>query len=510
MEASAGRPLVRPIVWCRATDRVRDVARQISTGDHSCALVQTRDGLGIVTDHDFRRRVATGELGVDAPVSALATVPVLTIDDQASPAAVQLRMLEHAVHHLVVTDRAGRPAGVIRAVDLAQAEIRDPLLVRSAIGTATTLDELARASRRLPATIVGLRDRRVPPLHLGAVHAALVDAILRQVLRLDPPELAELRLSWMVLGSLARREPLPLSDIDTALVWDDPPERSAPAPEPAAIRAAAGRVLDDLRDCGLVPCPNGTSADNPTFSRSRSAWQASIRAWQQDPVQNSALLMSAMVADSRPVTDPVLGSVLTDPVRPAARTRNTRFLRALLDEALGFRPPTGLVRDFVVEHTGEHRGQLDLKRGGLAPVAALARWVAIVSCETGGNTPERLRRGAEHGLLTTDEAQTLAGAFEDIYALVLDRELDALRAGASATTFIAPGELDTLTRRHLRESFRAVRSVQARLDEHWLARLEQASQPGGRPAVRPDPAIRPDGADEATATVDEAARPNRG
>lgn len=196
---------------------------QISTGDHSCALVQTGDGLGIVTDHDFRRRVATGELGVDAPVSALATVPAPTIDDQASQAAVLLRMLEHAVHHLVVTDRTGRPAGVVRAVDLAQVEVRDPLLVRSAIGTATTLDELAGAARRLPATIVGLHERRVPPLHLGAVHAALVDAILRQVLRLDPPELAGRRLSWVVLGSLARREPLPLSDIDTALVWDDAP-----------------------------------------------------------------------------------------------------------------------------------------------------------------------------------------------------------------------------------------------------------------------------------------------
>lgn len=128
----------------------------------------------------------------------------------------------------------------------------------------------------------------------------------------------------------------------------------------------------------------------------------------------------------------------------------------------------------MVEHAGEHRGQLDLKRGGLAPVAALARWVAIVTGTAGGTTPERLRRGAEHNLLTTDEAQSLTGAFEDIYALVLDREVDALRAGATATTFIAPRELDTLTRRHLRESFRAIRSIQARLDEHWLARLEQA------------------------------------
>jgi CBS domain-containing protein len=173
------------------------------------------------------------------------------------------------------------------------------------------------------------------------------------------------------------------------------------------------------------------------------------------------------------LTDAALGRSLTDPI--LAHTGNTRFLRPLLDEALRFRPPTGFVRDFVVEHSGEHRGQLDLKKGGLAPVVALARWIAIVTGDARGNTPDRLHRGADRGLLTADEAQTLAGAFEDIYTLVLHHEADALHSGATVSTFIAPRDLDTLTRRHLRESFRVIRSIQARIDEHWLVRLERAS-----------------------------------
>jgi CBS domain-containing protein len=466
--------LARPIVWCQAADRIREVARRISAGAHSCALVRMDgvDSVGIVTDHDFRRRVATGEVDLDAPVSALATVPAVTIDERATQSAVLLRMVEHAVHHLVVTDRAGAPIGVVRAVDLAQGEVRDPLRARMAIENATTLDEVAQAARLLPATIVALCDSQVAALHVGAVHAAVVDAIIRRVLRLHPdPVLAEVRHSWLVLGSLARRESLPRSDVDTALVWADLP---AADEDPAgSIRAAAGRVLDNLRRCELEPCPNGTNADNPTFSRSRSAWHAAIRAWQQDPSADRALLMSAMVTDSRPLTDAALGRTLTEPVH--AGTRNTRVLRALLVEALRFRPPTGLVRDFVVVHSGEHRGELDLKRGGLAPVTALARWIAIVTGEATGNTSERLHRGAEAGLLTVDEAQTLAGAFEDFYALVLRHEAEALRAGAPLTTFVAPKQLDTLTRRHLRESFRAVRAIQTRLEEHWLARLERAA-----------------------------------
>ena len=463
--------LMRPVVWCAETDRIRDVADQIGAAGTSCALVRMAAGLGIVTDNDFRRRVAAGRISVDAPVAQLATAPALTIDEDATQAAGLLCMVEHGVHHLVVTDQSGRPVGVVRVVDLAQAEVRDPLLVRAAIEGATSVDELARAARLLPTTLIELSDNGVAAGHIGAVHAAVVDAVVRRVLELhDSPALAAVRHSWVLLGSLARKEPLPLSDVDTALVWVDPAEPT-PAPADGVIRAAAWEVLRELRRCGLTLCANGANAHNPVFSRSRSGWVAAARAWQNDPTQENALLLSAMVADSRPLTNLPLGRALTEQIR--SHTRTTGFLRALLDEALGWRPPTGFVRDFVVAHSGEHRGQLELKSGGLVPVVALARWIAIVSGDARGTTTDRLRRGGQMGLLSADEADTLAGGFDNIYSLLLRREAHALRDGVTPTTYFAPGDLDTLTRRHLRESFRAIALVQARVDRDWTRRLDR-------------------------------------
>jgi len=55
---------------------------------------------------------------------------------------------------------------------------------------------------------------------------------------------------------------------------------------------------------------------------------------------------------------------------------------------------------------------------------------------------------------------------------VLGNEISAIRNNAAgSTTWIAPKELDTLTRRYLREAFRAVANVQNRLDSEWVARL---------------------------------------
>jgi CBS domain-containing protein len=466
----AGRPVsavMQPIVWCVAADRVRDVARSVGAATHSCALIRAGDEIGIVTDRDFRQRVATGEVDLDAPIAELATIPVLAIEEDASQATGLLRMVEHGVHHLVVTGETGQPVGVVRVVDLASVEVRDPMLIRSAIDSAINLDALAAACRRLPATVVELRDSGVPALHVGGLVAAVVDAIFRRLIALrETPAMTEVAYSWVLLGSLARREPLPRSDVDTAIVWSDTPA----SPDPAdAIRAAAEGVLQDMERCGLRRCPDGANAVNPLFSRSQSAWAEAATAWLDDPSRAGALLLSAMVTDSRPVTEVALGRSMTDVLQ--ARTRTTQFLRAFLDEAVATKPPTGFVRDFVVHHSGEHRGEFDLKRGGLVPVVALGRWVAMVNGDLRGTTPERLRRGADAGLLTRDEADTLAGAFEDSYELLLEREVRAIRSDEPHTTFIAPRDLDTLTRRHLRESFRAIALVQGRIESDWAWRL---------------------------------------
>ena len=456
---------VRPVARCRPDATVRDVAALITGSGQSCALVEFPDGgVGIVTDNDFRRRVGSGEVGVDDPVERLVTRPVLTVNAATPVATAFLEMVEHGVHHLVAVDRGGRPLGVVRVVDLASAEVRDPLVVRAAVDSAADLAALAEACRLLPATAVELWDTGVPPERIGGLLAAVVDAALRRLLELDA-DVADpgVPVSWLVLGSLARREVLPSSDVDTAVVWDGA-EGAA-----GAVRAAATRVLDDLVSCGLPKCADGANAENPMFSRSLARWRADVAGIVRDPSAEGSLLLATMLADSRPVSEAALGRQVLDAM--VAPARSPQFLHALLEYTLAARPPVGFVRDFVVEHSGEHRGQLNLKRGGLRPVTSLGRWVGVVTGDVRGTTPERLRRGAAQGLLTTDESESLVGAYHQVYALLLEEEVEAVRAGRPPSTYVAPGGLDSLTRRHLRESFRAIAHVQERLESEWQRRL---------------------------------------
>jgi len=172
-----------------------------------------------------------------------------------------------------------------------------------------------------------------------------------------------------------------------------------------------------------------------------------------------------MLTDSRPVWDSGgLGAQVADALWEVRGQLDQADLRRLLAEfALSSRPPTGFWRDFVVEHSGERRGQLDLKHGGLIPIVDLARWAGMSVGVTSASTRERLRAAAAAGTLEGPEASTLTDAFEFIFSLRLDHQVEQVRRGEAPDDFIDPKHLNPLARSYLREAFRAVASVQAGL-----------------------------------------------
>ena len=100
-----------------------------------------------------------------------------------------------------------------------------------------------------------------------------------------------------------------------------------------------------------------------------------------------------MLVDSRPVWGVHTGTPVADSV--PARAEHPALLRLLARFALSHRPPTGFLRGLVVEHSGEHRGQLDLKHGGVLPIVDLARWAGMAAGVTSASTVERLRAASD-------------------------------------------------------------------------------------------------------------------
>jgi CBS domain-containing protein len=458
-DISVGALIRTPPVLCRADETIRAAARRMTDRGVSAVLVPLAHSFGIMTDSDLRTRVIGAGLSPDAPVSAAMTTPAYTVTADRLASDVLLDMLERNVHHIPVLSATGEVLGVVDDGDLAATQGRTPLLLRRAIARAQSPAELAAAAAGIGPMTIALHDARATAEHLTAVRSVVLDALIRRLAELSvqaagaPP----VPFTWFALGSLARREAVPSSDVDSALGWE------GDHPEAAGYVATVARAVEEgLRACGLLSDTHGASAANPLFARSLDSWHRAARSLAEDPTQDKGLILVSVLADSRPVwsSGGVADSGLWD-ARPYPD--HPELLRMVARFALSFRPPTGFLREFVVEHSGERRGQLDLKHGGIIPIVDLARWAGMAAGVASAPTLERLRAAEAAGTMEGAEARTLMEAFGFIGSLRLDHQVEQLKRGSVPDDFVDPKTLNPLARSYLREAFRAVASVQARL-----------------------------------------------
>ncbi|HEX7610527.1 MAG TPA: putative nucleotidyltransferase substrate binding domain-containing protein, partial [Solirubrobacteraceae bacterium] len=309
-------------------------------------------------------------------------------------------------------------------------------------------------------TVIALHDARVAAANISAIYTVVLDALTRRLLELavaerDAPSPA---FAWLALGSHARREATPGSDLDSAIVWFEDPDSVRVRDH---LHGIGKEVVAGLERCGLRRDARGVTAAEALVVRSLESWQRAVRSWLEQPRQEQALILVSVFLDSRPVWGVHMGSPVADTF--AAAPRNEALLRLLARFALSYRPPTGFMRGIVVEHSGEHRGRLDVKHGGLLPIVDLARWAGMAAGVTSASTPERLHAAADAGTLSVGDARTLLDAFELISDLRLTHQIEQLRVGRAPDDHVDPNALSELTRSHLKEAFRAIASVQKRV-----------------------------------------------
>ena len=451
-----------PAVICPPETPIRDAAREMSARGATAVIVELGSSLGILTDRDLRSRVVAVGLSPDAPVSEAMTAPADTVPAERPAGEVLLDMLDRGFRHFPVLSPVGEVLGVIGDSDLVEIQTHSSFSLRRAIARALDIDELAEAAAALRPMIVSLHRASVAPLDIEAVFSIVSDALTRRALEFAVSELGEapVPFAWLALGSQARREAVPSSDLDSAVVFlkgDDPAVSVDEVTRPYFARLAQ-RTTEVLVACGFHPDTHRASASDPLFVRSLESWQAAGRSWLEDPTQDKALVLTSVLVDSRPVLGDKVGEMLSETFRPARE--HPDLLRMLARYSLAHRPPTGFLGGLVVEHSGEHRGRLDLKEGGVLPIVNLARWAGMASGVVGASTPARLRAASEHGVLSHADADTLIESFELVSELRLDHQTAQLMAGVEPDDFVAPSELSALTRTYLKEAFRAVAAVQ--------------------------------------------------
>ncbi len=445
---------------------IRQAAHLMSEQNVSSVMLTENGKLaGLITDRDLRRRCIAADVSVDYPARDIMTQGVETIGPDALMIHALMTMTRLHVHHLPVV-KNDQLVGMLTATDLARHQSTNSAFIATDIRKAKGIEDLARASHRLPDLQIQLATAGASALHIGEAVSCITDSITNRLL-----EMAEAKLGappvpyvWMAAGSQARREQTSHSDQDNALIISDAMHPG----DDEYFAALAQYVSDGLNSCGFIYCPGDAMATNPQWRQPLGNWRRNFATWIEKP-QPMALMLSSIFFDMRAVGgDLSLFGQLQEEI--LKKTRNNRiFIAFLASNALQHKPPLGFFRQFVLIHGGDHADTLDLKHRGIVPITDLARTHALSEGLAPVNTTERLRAVGETTAMSAEMAENLKDALEFIASLRIRHQADQLRIGKKADNFLPPNNLSELERDHLKDAFKVIQTMQEALGNRYQA-----------------------------------------
>jgi CBS domain-containing protein len=453
-----------PALVCKQDTTIREAAQMLASSKATCVFVVDAAGaaVGIVTDRDFAEKVVAQALSLELRVNDIMSKPVVAVEASDRLFMALLAMVSRNIHHVLVTQQ-GRPVGVLTAHDLMVLQGKSPLNVVRFVESQTKLQDLAAAQTRINGLLPLLLREGAKASHVTRVVAEINDRLIVKILQFAEAKLgpAPVPYCWVVLGSEGRREQTFKTDQDNALIFADSADDAARD----YFTQLAAFVQGALSTCGYPPCPGNYMASNPRWRQPLAQWINYFREWTSGAALHDtedALLFF----DMRPVAgDFSLFQTLSSSTGEFLKDAGM-FKSVLAAISTTHKPPLGFFRNLVLERTGEHKNQLDLKLFGTGPIVNAARIFAIDAGVTLTNTADRLTA------LPAPERdpaifQDLQEAFEFFTLLRLERQLHQVRDGEVLSNHIAPDSLTQLQRSLLKESFRTAVRAQALIEERF-------------------------------------------
>lgn len=472
----------------RALDPGATVAAAVEAlaqGPASATVVIDAGGrpIGIVTERDVLCKVTIGDVPMTAPITAVMSAPVATVPADAFLYVAIARMSRLGFRHLAAVTPDGRYAGLLDARSVLRQRAMVALAIADEVAQAGNWQGLQAAFSRLPELGRSLRAEGVPAYQVAAVISGIIrDMTARAAELAQATMLAEGRGEapgpWcmIVLGSAGRGESLLSADQDNALIHgsaeDDYPW----------FQEMGERVAHTLNQAGLPFCRGGVMASKRNLRHNLAGWRDYVTVWFEHPEPRALLNADIFYDFAAAGGDATLASTLGDFSMGA---RDARLFLNLMahqiaekEDALGW---FGRIKT--------QKGRVDLKVGGLFPIVAGARVLALRLGCAERSSRERWRAAAAAGILLEEDLVRLLDAHEMILGLILDQQLADLAKGLPAISKVEVRRLRALEQDRLKEALQVVRQIDIIVKNalgEAILRQRAGSLPAGR-AATPDP-----------------------
>lgn len=471
----------RDVVTLSTQTTIQDVAKVMTEEAISSVLVtdlnkpisddpEEDDGqiVGIITDRDIRTKVVAEGLGLDVTADKIMSTNLVLLDSNAYVFEAVLAMLRDNLHHLPVVQKR-RPIGVISQSDILRYESQSSLLLVRGILAQQTIEDLAHYARQLPSVFVRMVNEDANSHMIGTAMAVIGRTFKQRLLvlaeeKFGPPPVP---YCFIALGSMARDEQLIVTDQDNALILDDNYDDEK---HNEYFQNLSDFVCDGLAQCGYTYCSGEIMASFKKWRKTRSQWFDQFSQWIALP-KPQALLNSSIFFD----LDGVWGKTKwADELKTfiAKQTKQNRvFLANMAANARNRTPPLGFFKGFVLEHNGQHKRSMNLKRRGTAPLSDVIRVHALAIGSRKQNSFERLEDIIESRLLPEGKAQDLRDALEYIAMMRIRHQAWQIEQEEEPDNDIDPHLLSPFEQRNLKEAFAILEKAQSYLKFSYSANV---------------------------------------
>ena len=360
---------------------VKDIAQLMT--DNLCdniLILEDNFPIGIVTDQDFRSKIASGKYPILSAIEKIMSSPVITTSENLSLAEAQLLMLKHNVSHLCVTEDGSDKSvvkGIITEHDLVVAQANSPGVLMKEIKRSQSAKDLKIVRERLSDLVQSSITKNIPLTHISMISGEIIFAITKRAIELaildigSPPT----KFAWLSIGSQARKEQVLLTDQDSFLIFENVDAGKYRDVRDYFLKLAK-KATATLEKVGFELCPNSHLASNMLWCKSLADWTKQFTNWTNTPGENSEEISSIFFDYDLVYGDIELENSITDIVFKDRKSSSLLF-DFLGNDALKKPAPLNFFKKFNIEEDGEHKDLFDIKNRAMMPLIDAARLLIL-------------------------------------------------------------------------------------------------------------------------------------
>ena len=360
---------------------ISTVAKKMVDINKSYAIVTNNARInGLITDADFTKKIAFGNINLDADCTTIMQQNVTIVEESISVAEAQLLLLKNDTDYLCVTEDGTentRVKGMISERDIIKSQSNNPGVLIDEIRNAKDFEELKYIHSKYLFVIQNSFTKNIPIFHINNTAGGILHSIIQQCIKLciekigSPPA----RFVWLALGSQARKEQLVLSDQDNMIIYEDVAAEKHRDVKFYFVQLAK-LVISNMEILGYKPCPYEHLASNIKWCKSLSDFTAIYTNCIKSPGENMSDFSGIFFDFEYIYGETKIKDSLEIAIHQSL-ANNKIFFDYVGNQLLKSPPPLTFFKKFAVEETGIHKDLFNLKQKGLQFYIDAARIFAL-------------------------------------------------------------------------------------------------------------------------------------